>query len=117
MLPMATNRLSGAMERTLYEAYAESLATTVHDDDVVSYAARQLKHHTHTHPFNGPLSGTTRVSRYQKGKTNLDFTEARDSWDIRKSAPRSRQITMPAPHSPVFTGRMPFLPPNQQAFC
>ena len=35
--------------------------------------------HTHTHPCNGPLSGTTRVSRYQKGKTNLDFTEARDS--------------------------------------
>ena len=32
-----------------------------------------------THPFNGPLSGTTRVIRYQKGKTNLDFTEARDS--------------------------------------
>ena len=35
--------------------------------------------HTHTHPLNGPLSGTTQVSRYQKGKTNLDFTEARDS--------------------------------------
>jgi len=35
--------------------------------------------HTHKHPFNGPFSGTTRVSRYQKGKTNLDFTEARDS--------------------------------------
>ena len=35
--------------------------------------------HTHTHPFNGPLLGTTRVSRYQKGKTNLNFTEARDS--------------------------------------
>ena len=34
---------------------------------------------THTHPFNGFLSRTTRVSRYQKGKTNLDFTEARDS--------------------------------------
>ena len=34
---------------------------------------------TRTHPFNGPLSGTTQVSRYQKGKTNLDFTEARDS--------------------------------------
>ena len=33
---------------------------------------------THTHPFNGPFSGTTWVSRYQKGKTNLDFTEARD---------------------------------------
>ena len=35
--------------------------------------------HTHTHPFNGPFSGTTQVSRYQKGKTNLDFIEARDS--------------------------------------
>ena len=34
---------------------------------------------THTHPFNGPFSGTTRVVWYQKGKTNLDFTEARDS--------------------------------------
>ena len=31
------------------------------------------------HPFNGPLSGTTQMSRYQKGKTNLDFTEARDN--------------------------------------
>jgi len=35
--------------------------------------------HTHTHPFNGPFSGTTRVSPYQKGKTKLDFTAARDS--------------------------------------
>ena len=38
-----------------------------------------LFYYTHTHPFNGPLSGTTRVSRYQKGKTNLDFIGARDS--------------------------------------
>ena len=30
-------------------------------------------------PFNGLFSRTTRVSRYQKGKTNLDFTVARDS--------------------------------------
>ena len=28
------------------------------------------------HSFNGPSSRTTRVGRYQKGKTNLDFTEA-----------------------------------------
>ena len=64
--------------------------------------------YTHTHPFNGPLSGTTQVSRYQKGKTNLDFTGARDSeWQwhqlgMCKTAPRSRQITMPAPHHSVF---------------
>ena len=30
--------------------------------------------HRYTH-----ISRTTRVGRYQKGKTNLDFTEARDS--------------------------------------
>jgi len=38
-----------------------------------------LTENTHTPPFNGPFSGTTQVSWYQKGKTNLDFTEARDS--------------------------------------
>jgi len=32
-----------------------------------------------THTFNGPFSGTTQVSRYQKAKTNLDFTAAKDS--------------------------------------
>ena len=36
------------------------------------------------------------------------------NWAICKSASRSRQTTMPAPHHSVFTGRMPFLPPNQQ---
>jgi len=47
------------------------------------------------------------VRRYQKGKTNLDFTEARvsgrgTSWAICKSAPYSRQKTTPAPHHYVF---------------
>jgi len=35
------------------------------------------------------------------------------SWEICKTAPRSRQITM-HPTAQFFTGRMPFLPPNQQ---
>jgi len=35
------------------------------------------------------------------------------NWAICKSAPRSRQITTPAPHH-SFTGRMPFLLSNQQ---
>ena len=38
-----------------------------------------LYSHTHTQLFNGPFSGTTQVGRYQKGKTNLDLTGARDS--------------------------------------
>ena len=44
-----------------------------------THARTHARTHTHTHPFNGPLSGTTRVSQYQKGKTDLDFTGARDS--------------------------------------
>jgi len=46
---------------------------------IAIYITNYQETHTHTHPFNGLLSGTTRVSWYQKGKTNLDFTEARDS--------------------------------------
>jgi len=35
--------------------------------------------HTNTRLKTALLAMTTRVSRYQKGKTNADFTEARDS--------------------------------------
>jgi len=73
------------------------------------------------HPFSGPFSGTTQVSQYQKGKTNLGFIKQEIvsgsgiSWNILKSAPHPKQITMPAPHHLVFfTGRMPLMPPNQQ---
>jgi len=41
-------------------------------------------------------------------------SDSGSSWAICKFAPHSRQITTPAPHHSVFTGRMPFLPPNQQ---
>jgi len=37
-----------------------------------------LAYYYRHHPFNGPLSRTTWVSRYQKGKTSLDLKEARD---------------------------------------
>jgi len=69
---------------------------------------------THTHPFNGPFSGTTQVSRYQ----NLDFTEARDSeWQWLGSASlHLAPDRQPHQHTTTlfFTGRMPFLPSNQQ---
>jgi len=45
----------------------------------VKCLAKLIQKTSYTDPFNGSLSGTTQVSRYQKGKTNLDFTEARDS--------------------------------------
>jgi len=44
----------------------------------IMFASSAFKAKT-THALNVPLSGTTRVSRYQKGKTNLDFTDARDN--------------------------------------
>ena len=81
-----------------------------------------LSSYTHTHPFNGPFSGTTRVSRYQKCKTNLDFTEARDSerqWHQlgHMQVYISLQTDDHASTRPLkffFTDRMLFLPPNQQ---
>jgi len=67
--------------------------------------------HTHTHPFTGSFSGTTQASWHQKGKTNLDFTEARDSkWQWHQmvriqvciSLQTDNNAMTPAPHYSVF---------------
>jgi len=69
------------------------------------------------------LSRTTQVSRYQKGKnqegkTNLDLPEQEIvsgsgiCWATCKPAPHPRQPRQ-HPTTQFFTGRMPFLPPNQ----
>ena len=77
--------------------------------------------HTHTHMSNGLLCGTTQVSWYQKGKTNLNFTEPTDSeWQWHQpgyvQVCTSLQADNHASTPPLsfFTGRMPFLLPNQQ---
>ena len=63
--------------------------------------------HTHTH-LTALYPGLPRWAGTRKVKPNLEFTEARDSewqWNplaIHKSAPRSRQITTPAPHHSVL---------------
>jgi len=61
------------------------------------------------------------VSRYQKGKTNVDFTEARDSeWQWHQLGHMHVCTSLQAdnhastPPLSFFTGRRPFLPPNQQ---
>jgi len=67
----------------LVEFVAEELYFTSTLEQISSYSLHLLCKPatgcTRTHPFNSPLFRTTRVSQYQKGKTNLDFTEARDS--------------------------------------
>ena len=74
----------------------------------VHTADKLTRHYTHTHPFNGPLPGTTRVSRYQKGKPIWILLKQETvsgsgiCWAIYKAASRCRQITMPAPHHSVF---------------
>jgi len=84
--------------------------------------------HTHTHTtvllLVWNMSGSTRVSRYHKGKTkkvktNLDLLEQEIvsgsgiCWAICKSAPHADNHAIIPPLS-FFTGRMPFLTPNQQ---
>jgi len=63
------------------------------------------------------------VSKYQKGKTNLVFTEARDSeWQWHKlyhmqvctSPQTDNHASTITPPVSFFTDRMSFLPPNQQ---
>ena len=82
--------------------------------DTQTHPADCFTRTTHTRPF----SGTTQVSRHQKGKTNLDFTETRDSdWQwhqlghmqVCTSLQTDNHASTP---SLSFTGRMPFLPPN-----
>ena len=74
----------------------------------------------YTHPFNCPFSGTTRWAGTRKVKPiwilrkQETMSGSGISWAICKSTSRSRLITMPAPTAQFFTGRMPFLPPNQQ---
>ena len=82
---------------------------------------------THTHTtvllLVWNMSGSTRVSRYQKGKikkvkTNLDLLEQEIvsgsgiCWALCKSAPHADNHANIPPL--FFTGRMPFLTPNQQ---
>jgi len=83
---------------------------------------QDLHTHTHTHtrltaPFPGlpGWAGTRKVKPIWILLKQETVSGSGISWVICKFAPCSRQITMPAPHYSVFTGRMPFLPPNQQS--
>jgi len=76
--------------------------------------------HTHTRltalfPGLPRWAGTRKVKPIWILLKQETVTGSGISWAMCKSAPRSRQITTPAHHhSKFFTGRMPFLTPNQQ---
>jgi len=61
------------------------ISPTPHQSEVRNFETAQIStnkwqmfHLQQQHLFNDPLSRTARVSQYEKGKTNLDFTEARE---------------------------------------
>jgi len=67
------------------------------------------------------FSRTARVGWYQRDKTNLDFIEARDSeWQWHQLGHMQICTSLQTdnhtstPPLQFFTGRVPFLPPNQQ---
>jgi len=87
--------------------------------DAVASAGPYANIHTHTR-LTALCPGLPGSAGTRKAKTIWILLKQETvsgsgiSWAICKSAPHSRQITTPAPHRSVFTGWMPFLPPNQQ---
>jgi len=66
-------------------------------------------------PFNGLFSRTTWVSWHQKGKPFwILMKQEMMGWQCHQLDHMQIICTMLVPHHSVFTGRMPFLPPNQQ---
>ena len=86
--PHSTTLCYASSQQTtdLYRQY-NTITSDVHSESEAQAVTRGedakagLTEHTHTYtyPFDSPLSGTTRLSWYQTGKTNLYFTETRDS--------------------------------------
>ena len=96
-------------------------ASHIQSPSWLQVASHVIFYPNHTHLFNGPSPGLPGWACTRKVKPiwillKQDTVSGSGiNWAICKSASRSRQITMPVPHhSSFFTGRMPFLPPNQQ---
>ena len=85
-----------------------------------THARTHARTHTHTHTFNGPFSGTTRVSRYQKGKPIWILLEQETvsgsgiSWAKMQVCTSLQTNHASTPPLSFFTCWMPFLLPNQQ---
>ena len=81
---MRTPRLDVTFVKKLARRAVLIIAVRDTRTDTIFTSFYSVVSHTHarTHartPVQRFFSGTTRVSRYQKGKTNLDLTEAKDS--------------------------------------
>jgi len=103
-------------DRANYSLYAHHCAQLSH---IAQYRKTST---TLLHPFNSPLSETTRVSRYQKDKTRkvkpIWIYWSKRQWvAVASAGPYANLHLAPdtaSHHSIFFTSQMPFLPPNQQ---
>ena len=113
-----TTRVSRHQKSSHFVGYSFSVAAFIYITtlfsftkfhvDVLTFWYTNNRKQQQQHLFRSPLSGTTRVSQQQKGKSNLDLLEQEImsgngiSWAMCKSTPRLRQIIMPAPYHSVF---------------
>jgi len=67
----------GCKQNTLM--YTTTLTTALHTTHAGKMGRKIAKDETHTHPFNGPFFWDYPGQPVPEKKTNLDFTEARDS--------------------------------------
>ena len=113
---MLCEYMDGKVSMVFNHNYFPKILFKVRRPTSVTYIVKVV----HTHPFNGPLSRTTRVSQYPTGKQIWILLKQETvsgsgiRWAICKSASRSRQTTTPAPHHSVFlqAGRTSGCPTN-----
>ena len=116
MIPVNTHARTHARTRTHTHTCTRVRARA----HAYARACAHARAHAHTHTFNRPFPGLPRWASTRKVKPIWILLEQEIvsgsgiSWATCKSAPHSRQMTTPAVHHSVFTGLMPFLPPNQQ---
>ena len=120
-LPLSIPTVAKPVSKNLETLYSPRLFTFYFDYLLVGSNSGLIGHcYTHTR-LTALFMGLPRLASTRKAKTNLNFTEARDSeWQWhqlgRMQVCTSLQTDNHASTPPLsfFTGQMPFLPPNQQ---
>ena len=83
------SRMGALTTKPVWPASLELCSTATHTTEYrqlqaafsrIMYSSSSTRTRTQTYPFNSPLSGTTQVSRYQKGKNQSGFYWSKRQW-------------------------------------